>query len=153
MLVATRELNVAFPEDLFFTPSVSTVFALSSQPFSLSFSRVRTRHIYVSLTLLFDPPFRENSRRFLAWVTSSSVPLSAHLSSPFLQPSAQIVSSVKIPLVCSPLEDRPCLGYAALVVSLPTLLSLLLAWPGRRFLSVAALRGSTTTEKRTALFV
>ena len=53
----------------------------------------------------------------------------------------------------TPLEDRPCLGYAALVVSLPTLLSLLLAWPGRRFLSVAALRGSTTTEKRTALFV
>lgn len=53
MLVATRELNVAFPEDLFFTPSVSTVFALSSQPFSLSFSRVRTRHMYISLTLSF----------------------------------------------------------------------------------------------------
>lgn len=47
---ATRELNVAFPENFFFTPSLSTVFALSSQPFSLSFSRVRMRHISLSFS-------------------------------------------------------------------------------------------------------
>lgn len=51
-----------------------------------------------------------------------------------------------------PLGDRPCLASRRLLSS-P--ISFLLPLPGHRdaFLSVAALRGSTTTEKRTALFV
>lgn len=185
MLVATREGRTwLFPRTVLFhhrllafrLPVSVPLFpcSLPSTLLSVPLAHARTRHISLSFfRSIRTAPFHENSRRSLAWAISSSVQPPAHLSfarvslSPCTHPCTLLFLPAlkpfrrfKSPSCAHPLEDRPCLVYAALVASFPPCARRTppfsfapLAWPERRFLFVAVLRGSTTTEKRTALFV
>lgn len=145
MLVATREGRTwLFPRTVLFhhrllafrLPVNVPLFpcSLSSTLLSVPLAHARTRHISLSFfRSIRTAPFHENSRRSLAWAISSSpfnlprtCPLPVFLSPPCIHPCTPLFLPAlkpfrrfKFPSCAHPLEDRPCLVYAALVASFP----------------------------------